>query len=172
MSLGRVSLIVSLLLGCPGAAFGQTQPVATVGTKVVQVKGLTGVKGNTKGLLTVDDGHMHFSHGHSKVDVPAPSIEDVVTGNDSQRAIGGALGTISQFGPYGSGRFLSLFRTKLETLTIQYHDTDGGLHGVVFTMAVGKAEELKKDLLANGAHTSVPSDEGADKPPAAKEQKP
>ena len=57
--------------------------------------------------------------------------------------------------PYGSGRFLSLFRTKLDTLTIKYRDADGGLHGAIFTMPVGKAEVIKKELLAQGAHTSV-----------------
>jgi hypothetical protein len=166
----RVSLFALLLLWCPLALPSQTQPPP--GTKVVQVKGLTGLKGNTKGYLTVDGENLRFSYAQSKVDVPTSAIEDVVTGNDSQRAVGGTLGTISQFGPYGSGRFLSLFRTKVETLTIKYRDTDGGLHGAVFTMAVGKAEGLKKDLLANGAHTTVPSEGQGDPAAAAKEQKP
>ncbi len=30
------------------------------------------------------------------------------------------MGTLSMFAPYGCGRFLSLFRSKLDTLTIQY----------------------------------------------------
>ena len=57
--------------------------------------------------------------------------------------------------PYESGRFLSLFRTKIDTLTIRYRDADGGLHGAIFTMAVGKADGIKKELLASGAHTTA-----------------
>ncbi len=80
-------------------------------------------------------------------------------------------GTLGCCAPYGSGRFLSLFRTKLDTLTIKYRDADGGLHGAVFTMPVGKAEVLKKELLAQGAHTSVAPEAAASSDPAAKEQK-
>jgi hypothetical protein len=67
---------------------------------------------------------------------------------------------VSMFGPYGSGRFLSLFRSNLDSLTIQYRDDDGGLHGVVFTLAVGTAESLKIELIAQGAHTSIPTSAG------------
>jgi len=131
------------------------------GTKVTQVAGLSGVKSKTKGHLVVNGGNLNFTHEHLKVDLPVNSVEDVVTGNDSQRAVGGALGTLSMLAPYGGGRFLSLFRTKLDTLTIKYRDTDGGLHGAIFTMPVGKADLLKKDLLAAGAHTSVPTEAAA-----------
>jgi hypothetical protein len=61
------------------------------------------------------------------------------------------------FAPYGSGRFLSLFRSKLDTLTIQYRDADGGLHGVIFTSPVGTAEVTKDELVGLSAHTSIPT---------------
>jgi hypothetical protein len=139
--------------------------------KVTQITGLPGVKNNTGGVLMVDGGKLHFSHGATKVDLPANSVADVVTGADSQRAIHGTMGSVGLMAaPYGSGRFLSLFRTKLDTLTIQYHDADDGLHGAIFTMPVGKADEIKKKLLAQGAQTSVP-EEAANTAPAAKEQK-
>jgi hypothetical protein len=145
-------------------------------TKVTQIMGLTGVKSKTSGSLVVEGGNLRFAHGAAKVDLAATSVQDVVTGNDSQRLIHGTLGTLTMFAPYESGRFLSLFRTKLDTLTIQYRDTDGGLHGAVFTMPVGQAEVIKKELIAQGAHTSVPTVEGAENPSSkatsAKEQKP
>jgi hypothetical protein len=50
-----------------------------------------------------------------------------------------------------------LFRKKLDTLTIQYRDADGGLHGAIFTVSRGKADSIKEELVAQGAHTSVPS---------------
>jgi hypothetical protein len=150
------------------------QPAAP--TKVVQITGLTGVKNRTKGSLAIEGGNLRFAHAQAKVDLAATSVQDVVTGNDSQRLIHGTLGTLTMFAPYESGRFLSLFRTKLDTLTIQYRDADGGLHGAVFTMPAGQAEVIKKELIAQGAHTSVPTQEGSDnsssKAPNAKEQKP
>jgi hypothetical protein len=83
------------------------------------------------------------------------SIEDVVTGADSRKSVGNTVGLISMAAPYGGGRFLSLFRTKIDTLTVQYRDPDGGLHGAIFTMPVGTADVIKKDLVAQGAHTSA-----------------
>ena len=123
--------------------------------KVVVIKGLPGVKDNTKGTLIIGEGSMHFAHEAVKSDLATHSIDDVVTGDDSQRVIRGTVGTLSWFAPYGAGRFLSLFRSKLDTVTIKYRDTDGGLHGAIFTMPVGQAEVIKKDLLAQGARTTV-----------------
>ena len=167
----RVLCVVLLMIFSSFVVPGNAQQPAPA-TKVVQVMGLAGVKNNTGGRLALESGNLRFSHEQAKVDVAATSVEDVITGNDSQRLVHGTLGTLTMFAPYESGRFLSLFRTKLDTLTIKYRDTDGGLHGAVFTMAAGKAEVLKKELLAQGAHTSVPIEEGTNAAPAAKEQKP
>jgi hypothetical protein len=130
--------------------------------KSVDVIGLVGVKDATSGMLTVRDTKLHFASRKGTADIDTASIEDVLTGNDSQRAIHGTAGTISMFGPYGSGRFLSLFRSKVDTLTIQYRDADGGLHGAIFTVPPGESEPLKKKLLAAGARTSIPSQPSAE----------
>jgi hypothetical protein len=158
----RTKIVV--LFGCIAASAGlavsalaqqAAKPVTDAPVKVVVVKGLPGVKDNTKGTVIVGDGSMHFAHEAAVSDLSAHSIEDVITGDDSQRVIRGTLGTLSWFVPYGGGRFLSLFRTKLDSVTIKYRDTDGGLHGAIFTMPVGQAEVMKKDLLAQGARTTV-----------------
>jgi hypothetical protein len=155
---GCLAAMVAPALG--GNTFAQQaqQPakqVTDAPVKVVVIKGLQGVKDNTKGTLIIGDGSMHFAHEALMSDLPAKSIEDVVTGDDSQRVIRGTVGTLSWFAPYGAGRFLSLFRSKLDTVTIIYRDADGGLHGAIFTMPVGQAEVIKKDLLAQGAQTTV-----------------
>ena len=145
-------------------------------TKVVQITGLAGVKNKTKGSLAIENGALRFTYAETKVDVLANAMQDVVTGNDSQRLVHGTLGTLTMFAPYESGRFLSLFRTKLDTLTIKYRDADGGLHGAVFTMPPGKAEAIKKELVTQGAHTSIPTQEepskASQKATDAKEQRP
>jgi len=155
------------------SSFAQ-QPADAV--KVVQVMGFADVKAKAKGNLKLENGNLQFSDSKAKAEVAITSLDDVITGNDSQRVFRGTVGTLTMFAPYGGGRFLSLFRSKLDTLTIRYRDAGGGLHGAIFTMAVGKADPFKKLMVAQGAHTSVPiqddSNSTAPKADAAKEQKP
>ena len=142
-------------------------------SQAVQLIGLAGLKQNTKGHLTVLNKALRFTHAKGTADVSAASIEDVLTGQDSQRVIGGTVGRLASLAaPFGSGRALSLFRKKLDTLTIQYRDADGGLHGAIFTMPAGKAELIKKELIAQGAHTTIPVQADSNKTTSvAKEQK-
>ena len=148
--------VASLFAGLVMPAGNAQQAPGTV--KAVQVTGLSGVKDNTKGTLNVGNGQLHFVRGKASSDVTAASIQDVVTGGDSQRAVGGTIGLMSMAAPYGGGRVLSLFRTKIDTLTIKYRDADGGLHGAIFTMTVGTADVIKKELVAQGAHTTAPAE--------------
>jgi hypothetical protein len=143
-------------LGDPNNNSAQQPALPGATIKTVDLVGLAGVKNNTGGTLTVEGDKLLFVHSKNSVYIAAGTMDDVVTGAESQRVVRGTLGTISMFGPYGSGRFLSLFRSKLDSLTIQYRDADGGLHGVVFTVPVGQADLFKKELVAQGAHTSVP----------------
>ena len=173
-SMRRAIVFLIGILGFTALSSVAQQPAA--GNKVVQVTGLAGVKTNTSGNLTLENGSLQFASSGTKVSVPIHSVEDVITENDSQRVFRGTIGTLTMFAPYGGGRFLSLFRSKIDTLTIQYRDTDGGLHGAIFTMPLGKADPFKKDLVSQGAHTSIPiqDDSGSSnaKPEVAKEKKP
>lgn len=126
----------------------------------VQVTGLPGVKENAKGKLSVGNGNLHFISGKTNSDVSASSIQDVVTGADSQKAVGKTIGILSMAAPYGGGRVVSLFRKKIDTLTVEYRDSNGAFHGVIFTMPLGTADVVKQELIAQGAHTTI-SSEGA-----------
>lgn len=161
-----------LLLGLMVSA-GRAQQQAQL-TKAQELTGLEGVKNNSKGTLTVANGNLRFMHSGTASDLAASSVQDVVTGNDIQRMVGGTVGTLSMFAPYGGGRFLSLFRSKLDTLTIQYRDADGGLHGVIFTSPVGTSEVTKDALVSLGAHTSIPTkvDPAPNKPDRADKVEP
>jgi hypothetical protein len=147
-------LVTSSIASAQAAASPNEHP-----GRAVHVLGFGDAPKNLKCTLVVDGSALKLrAKGHDQ-EVPLTSIEDVLTGADSVRAIGGTLGTISMFGPYGSGRFLSLFRKKTSTLTIEYRDVDGGYHGAVFSLDQGQSEPLKKQLVAAGAHTSVPIEE-------------
>lgn len=150
-----VAIATGLFLG-PLICVSHAQQAQTE-TRTVQVIGFAGLKENTKGTLTVVNGTLRFVHAKGNADVAAAAIEDVVTGKDNQRAIGGTFGTVASLAaPYGSGILLVLLRKKVDILTIQYRDGDGGLHGAIFTMARGKADPIKKELVAQGARTSEP----------------
>ena len=125
-------------------------------TKSTAIIGLGGVKEKTAGTLNVKDGKLCFVHSGNKSQIPAAAIADVVTSEDSQRVIRGTLGTLSMFAPYkNQDALLSVVRSKIDILTIQYRDDDGGLHGVIFTMPVGVAEPIKQELITQGAHTTI-----------------
>src|SRR5713101_5641908 len=161
------SLLIGLVIPV-GSAQQVSDPV-----KVVQLTGLAGIKDKAKGTLSVENGHLHFVHGKASFDLSAASIRDVVTGGDSQRAVGGTIGMMSMAAPYGGGRVLSLFRSKIDTFTVLYRDADGGLHGAIFTMPVGTADVIKKVLVAQGAHTTATGDStpAATSSTSSKEQK-
>ena len=151
----KVVVIAAGLFWGPLICVSHAQQAQTE-SQAVQLIGLADLKQNTKGRLTVFNGTLRFTHAKGTADVSAASIADVVTGKDSQR-VGGTFGRLASFAaPFGSGRALSLFRKKVDTLTIQYRDASGGLHGAIFTMPVGNAEKIKTELVAQGAHTSVP----------------
>ena len=96
---------------------------------------------------------LHLVHGKQSVDVSASSIESVSTGANSQAAVGKTVSTLSIAAPYGSGWALALFRTNINTLTIQYRYSAGVLHGDIFTLPTGTAETVKRELISQGAHT-------------------
>ena len=166
-----ISLFVAAIAATAIAAEPNQGPI-----KAVQLTGLQGVKENAKGTLSVENGNLHFVHGKGSSDVAISVILDVATGTDNHKAVGNTVGTISMAAPYGGGRFLSLFRKKIDTLTVEYRDGEGAFHGVIFTTPSGTAELLKKELVAQGAHTTVPpaqdsSSHGPSNTPIIKEQK-
>jgi len=135
-----------------------------------QVLGLDSLKHNVTGTLAAENGSLVFTKGKKKIVVPAALITEVLTGKDTERAVGGTVGILSMFAPYGGGRFLSLFRTKIDTLAIEYVDTSGGIHGAIFILREGQAAAAKKALLSQGAKTSVPAEVEAEAQARPKEK--
>ncbi len=130
------------------------------------VLGLDGAKNGAHGTLAVNGGALVFTPSSgAAVKIPLASIQDISLGNDSKRTLSG-VGQVTMLAPYGSGRFLSLFRDKLDVLTVAYRDDNGGLHGAIFSSKPGTAPPLKKAAVAAGAKSSTPVEE--EKPAAAK----
>jgi hypothetical protein len=168
ISIRRLSLnfLVGLaLLFAYGALVGGQQTsagaAATPGS-VKHVLGFENIKPNAKGDLSVQGDTLQFKTGKAKAEVSIASVQDVFTEQDYQETIGGTAGTLAKMAvPYGGGRVLSLFREKIDVLTVEYRDASGGLHGAIFTLPQGHAQVLKRQLVAADARASIPPEEPA-----------
>ena len=150
----RIAILLAVL-ALATVALAQDKPAETAPVYSVAVTHLIGmgaVPHNAKGSLTIANDNLSFSQQKgAKSEISIASIEDVQTAEDSKRLVGGVIGTLSMFGPYGSGRFLSLFRKNIDVLTVEYRDENGGLHGAIFTLAEGAAPHVKDMLVKAGA---------------------
>jgi hypothetical protein len=156
----------TLLVVCAlalAATAQQPAPAADPGLKVSHIIGFENLKNGAKGTLVIEGEFLKFkSTAGGSSQLAVGSIDNITTGDDSRRLVGGAIGFISMFAPYGSGRFLSLFRKQIDVITIEYHDANGGKHGAIFALPNDAAAPLKAKLVAAGAH-ALPVPE----PPAA-----
>lgn len=165
----------ALLVLPVAGALGQTPTTAPppASFNVVHVLGIENIKRKSKCKLTVQPGAMQLEAGAERTEVGIPSIRDVFTGQDSKQLIGGTLGTVSRLAaPYGGGRALSLFREKMDVLTVEYLDANGGLHGAIFRLPRGQAAVVKKQLIAQGGRASIPVEEEMKQPSSKEGQKP
>ena len=144
---------VFLLAGQMRAADASTpeSPMA-----VTVIMGLEGVKNNTHGKLTVSaDGLQFTPDAGSVTQVGIASIRDVSVGLED-RQVGGIPMMMGKAAiPYSGGRFVSLFsHKKYDSLTVEYVDANGGLHGAIFRIAKGEGLNYRRELASKGAKIS------------------
>ena len=122
--------------------------------KVTHVLGLEGVANNAGGNLSVQDKVLQFQKSNGPAaQISIPSIINVSLG-EQEKQTGGTPMTVGKIAaPFGGGRVVSLFsHKKYDTLTIEYLDANGGLHGAIFQLNTGQGEVIKSELVAGGAH--------------------
>ena len=168
--------VAALLLGPRTFLFGQQpspSPISAVGTvpDTTHVLGLENIKRGAKGKLAIAGNILRFDVGTATAEIGVASIRDLFTDLDEKQSVGGTKGTVAKLAmPYGSGRVLSLLATqKIDVLTLEYRDSNGGLHGVIFTLPKGRAPDVKRQLVEQGAHATAPPAELAE-PQTASEQ--
>jgi hypothetical protein len=137
---------------------------AAANVNVRHIVGLDTVKRNATGTLTVQGDVLDFKTGDAENKVAIASIDDIFIGTETTQSggkTGTAVKTVAIAAPYGSGKALTLMmRTKVDILTISYHDPGGALHGAIFALPIGQAEQMRAQLIQAGAHAS-PSEEKA-----------
>lgn len=154
--------LVTTLILCSVTASAQTtihraDENAVLGIRATHLLGFEDAKNNCKGTLSVQDGSLQF-HRNDKPgtqELKISSLRDVVLGEESEQ-VGGVPMTLGKAAvPYGGGRVVSLVaHKKYDTLTLEYVDVGGAVHGAIFQLQKGKAEVVKAALMAEGVGVS------------------
>jgi len=159
LAVGAPLMFFALSASGQDAGTPQAAP-SVVQTDVKLVIGGDTIKNNSQGTLSVVGNSLQFTTGKAKkmekMEVDASSIQDISTNEDSRQNITGAAHLATMAIPYGGGRVLSLFSHKVDVLTLEFKDANGGYHGTVFVLPQGQAAPIKKQLVAMGAKASVP----------------
>ena len=125
------------------------------------VIGLTDIKQNANGHLSIQDAELHFDTGKHHAAVPITSIENIFTGSEVTDAggfVGEAARDAASAAPYDSGAALTLLlREKVDVLTVTYRDLNGGLHAAIFALPRNHAQQFSAELVKQGARSGARS---------------
>ena len=157
-----VALSVASIAPAQTSSPGAPATTAAANPKIRHVIGLDTIKLNATGQLTIQGDALEFKTGTDQSTVPVSSIDDIFIGTETTQSggkTGTAVKTAAIAAPYGSGKALTLLmRNKVDILTVSFHDPEGAVHGAIFALPIGQAEQLRAQLIQAGAHAS-PSQE-------------
>jgi hypothetical protein len=134
---------------------------APFSTRATHLLGFANARNNSAGTLSVQDDSLQFQqNGRTGEKVKIALVRDVLLGEESKQ-VGGLPMTLGKAAaPYGGGRVVSLFsHKKYDILTLEYVDSDGGIHGAIFQLTKGQGELVKNGLIAQGATISSRQDQ-------------
>jgi hypothetical protein len=123
-------------------------------TRVTHILGLEGISNNASGNLSIQEGALQFQKDEGPAaQISIGSIQDVFHG-EQDKQMGGVPMALGQAAtPFGGGRMIGLFsHKKYDTLTVEYLDPNGGLHGAIFQLNRGQGQIFRDKLVAQGAH--------------------
>lgn len=120
--------------------------------RATHVMGFEGIANNAKGTLSVQDDVLRFQKANgSSVQIPIDSIRSFAAGQQDKQVGGAPMALTKAATPFGSGRLISLLsHKKYDTATLEYLDSEGGVHGAIFLLKNGQSEVLRSELEANG----------------------
>jgi hypothetical protein len=132
-------------------------------TQATHLLGFANAKNNGTGTLSVQGDSLQFQqNGKPGATVKIALVRDVFLGAESKQ-VGGLPMTLGKDAvPFGGGRVVSLFaHKKYDTLSLEYVDADGGIHGAIFQLTKGQGELVKNELIAQGVTISSRQDQSA-----------
>jgi len=160
----RTGLWALLLCSAIGALAQSTaSPLnasAPFSIRATHVLGLPNTKNNCKGMLSIQNNTLRFQKcGNSEAQVNIASVRALSLGEESKQVGGLPMKLGKAAAPYGGGRVVSLFaHKKYDTLTLDYVDSDGGVHGAIFEVTKGQGELVRNELVARGVSSSPGED--------------
>jgi len=125
-------------------------------TRATHLLGFARARNNSDGILSVQADSLQFQqNGKPGAQVKISSVRDVFLGSESKQ-VGGLPMTLGKAAaPFGGGRVVSLFaHKKYDTVSLEYVDADGGIHGAIFQLKKGQSEIVKNELMAHGVTIS------------------
>ena len=164
---GRRALIsLGALLLCSGiGALAQSTALplnanTPFSVRATHLLGFPNTKNDCKGTLSTQDNLLRFQQsGKPVAEVDIGSVQHVFLGEERMQVGGLPMKIGKAAAPYGGGRVVSLFaHKKYDTLTLEYVDVDGGVHGAIFQVAKGQGELVRNELVARGASFSAGED--------------
>ena len=152
-----VSRFLAVLICCGLAAPAQQitqqgKTSASFSTRATHLLGFANASNNSTGTLSMQDDLLQFQqNGKPGANIKIASVRDVLLGAESKQ-VGGLPMTLGKTAvPFGGGRVVSLFaHEKYDTLTLEYVDADGGIHGAIFQLTKGQGELVRNELIAQG----------------------
>ena len=114
-----------------------------------------------KELLSTQDNVLRFQqNGKPIAEVDIASVRHVFLGEEGVQVGGVPMKIGKTAAPFGGGRVVSLFaHKKYDTLTFEYVDGNGGLHGAIFQLEKGQGELVRNELVARGLSSSSGQDQ-------------
>lgn len=166
--LHSVSRLLALLICCSAAATAQetappANPAPAFSTRATHLLGFANAKSNSSGTLSFQDDSLQFQQkGRPGTQVKLSSVRDVFLGAESKQ-VGGLPMTLGKTAaPFGGGRVVSLFaHKKYDTLTLEYLDSDEGIHGAIFQLSKGQGELVRNEIKARGAGIGSDADQSS-----------
>ena len=157
-----LSLWALLLCSSIGTWAQSTAPSASAPftIRATHLLGFPNTKNNCDGRLSIKDDALRFEQDAKPVaEVKITSVQGVFLGNESKQVGATPVKLGKAVAPFGSGRVVSLFaHKKYDTLTVEYVDDDGGVHGAIFQLNKGQAEHVSKELVTRGVSPSLRDD--------------
>ena len=153
-----------VLLAC--SAMLAENPAGITSIRATHILGLQGVSNSAGGKLSIEGDALKFQKTEgASAQIPISSIQDLSLGLEDKQVGGVPLALGRAATPFGGGRAIALFsHKKYDTLTMEYLDADGGLHGAIFEISKGQALAFKDALVAKGAHVKVEAQTAAGTP--------
>ena len=151
------------LLLCGIGAWAQStapSPSEPFTIRATHLLGFPNTKNNCNGSLAIKDDGLRFAQDAKPgAEVKIASVQGVFLGSESKQVGGLPMKVGKAAAPYGGGRVVSLFaHKKYDTLTVEYVDGDGGVHGAIFQLSKGQAEHVRRQLVTRGVSLSLLDD--------------